>query len=108
MKYHFDLSLRSILEGGLLIDLPVSSDNVSVSTKVDTSFLQPKSSIQNMANGIVSQFRGDSSLKATATTLSEMLKNTGGFVVPGGGTFFYKNPVFNNSKDLLINAEYDG
>ncbi|KIW94663.1 uncharacterized protein Z519_04640 [Cladophialophora bantiana CBS 173.52] len=108
VKYSFELSLRSILEGGLFMDMPLSCNNVSLDVKIDKTFLQPRSSIENLANDVVSKFRGDTDLQTTADALKDVLQTTGGFVVPGGGTFFYKDPIFNKNRDLLISAEYDG
>lgn len=38
--------------------------------------------------------------------LQNELNNSARFVVPGGGTFTYKNPIFNNNGDLMIEASY--
>ncbi|KZF24923.1 hypothetical protein L228DRAFT_280214 [Xylona heveae TC161] len=43
-----------------------------------------------------------------ARELQTALSSTARFVVPGGGTFFYKNPIFNNNGDVMIEAQYNG
>lgn len=47
-------------------------------------------------------------LKQVAKELEAALSSTARFVVPGGGTFFYKDPIFNNNRDVMIEAEYNG
>lgn len=38
--------------------------------------------------------------------LQKNLDNAARFVVPGGGTFTYKSPMFNNNGDLMIESSY--
>ena len=38
--------------------------------------------------------------------LRKDLTNSARFVIPGGGTFSYKDPIFNNEGDLMIAASY--
>ena len=108
MDFKYEVSLKSVLEGGLHMDLPIKDDNITMSVKVDKSFLQPKKNIENMGYSILSNFKGDADVRRTADDLKDALSSTGGFVVPGGGTFFYKDPIFSKNRDLLISAEYDG
>jgi hypothetical protein len=41
-------------------------------------------------------------------SLKDSLKNQERFVLPASGVYFFKNPIFNNSGDLLCELEWNG
>lgn len=45
-------------------------------------------------------------LKDDMDNLQTALRNTARFVVPGVGSLRYKDPVFNNNGDLMIQVDY--
>jgi hypothetical protein len=47
-------------------------------------------------------------LGQVAQDVQTKLATTARFVVPGGGTFFYKDPIFNNNGDVMIESRYNG
>lgn len=46
--------------------------------------------------------------KGIIDSLTTALRSTSRFVLSGGDVFFYKNPIFNNHGDLLVEATYKG
>lgn len=83
-------------------------DWINVSVDHDASFLMPDDHMEELSNGIAAKVMDRSSIREVANELQTALKGTGKFVFPGAGTFLYKNPVYNNELDLLVETNYNG
>ncbi|PGH15923.1 hypothetical protein AJ79_02090 [Helicocarpus griseus UAMH5409] len=106
------ITLNSVMEGGLEISLNVPENQqhlFKISTYFDdwpdlASYPPYEEHLkQRMADAITGV-----PLRDIANDLQKALSNSAKFVIPGGGTFFYKDPIFNNHGDVLIEAEYNG
>jgi hypothetical protein len=49
---------------------------------------------------------GKLDFRNVTTNLQSALQSSARFVLPGGQQFFYKNPIFNNNGDLIVEARY--
>ena len=49
---------------------------------------------------------GNLDFQSVTTNLQSALQSLARFVLPGGQQFFYKNPLFNNNGDLMVEARY--
>ncbi|RHZ58240.1 uncharacterized protein CDV56_106126 [Aspergillus thermomutatus] len=111
--WSINATLDSVKEGGLRISLNLPSDPSAM-------FDVGKPSWGEWPFGVVYPPYGEHlranlvdalvqiPLLDVATQLQTNLTGASRFVIPGGGTFFYKDPIFSESGDLLIEAKYDG
>lgn len=106
------VTLNSVREGGLEISLNLP-DNQNDLFKVEAYSQQwPFNGLwppyDEKLHGRMTTAITGIPLREVANDLQRSLANSAKFVVPGGGTFFYKDPIFNKHGDVLIEAEYDG
>ncbi|PGH11685.1 hypothetical protein AJ79_04708 [Helicocarpus griseus UAMH5409] len=103
------LTIASVLEGGLEIAVPEITDDfiqTSTSGKGDAQFWDEdfsKSAAYTLKSAV-----SKIPIQDIAQELRTALTKSAKFTVPGGGTFLYKNPIFSNNGDLLIETQYDG
>ncbi|KAF8243632.1 hypothetical protein K440DRAFT_561107, partial [Wilcoxina mikolae CBS 423.85] len=111
MKWNLDVALNSVHEGGLEISLNLPDNPVN-------SWVQPPYEDNwpfNWHEGEADKLKtylvdglNNAPFAQAEEQLQNALRSTARFVVPGGGTFFYKNPIFNDNGDLLIEIGYNG
>ena len=111
--WSINATLDSVKEGGLKISLNLPSDPSAVFDVGKPSWgewpfgnLYPPYA-NDLKNNLVDALT-NTPLLDVATQLQTNLTGASRFVVPGGGVFFYKDPIFSESGDLLIEAKYDG
>ncbi|KAI9648027.1 hypothetical protein NHQ30_002655 [Ciborinia camelliae] len=108
------MTIDAVPGGGLKISLNLP-DDISKSFKVDWDPLQFKGSAgwseissdaqKSLQNSLIKSVQNIKFGDAQQALQNE-LDNAARFVAPGGGTFTYKNPQFNNNGDLMIEASY--
>ena len=110
-SWTLDITLNSVREGGLEIKVNLPTDQSSL-FHIDTFYNPwPWDSYPPYGEHLKQRLADAISavpLSSIAEKLQKDLSSTARFVVPGGGTFLYKDPIFNNNGDVLIQSEYDG
>jgi hypothetical protein len=107
------LTLNSVKDGGIEISLNLPNKPTDIFHVGEPSYDEwpfgtlYKPYAEKLKNGLVEDLT-KTPLLDIAEQLQSNLSSASRFVVPGGGTFFYKDPIFNNNGDVLIEAEYDG
>lgn len=105
------MTLVSVHDGGLQIELSSvakMSDIFNISTYNNSWPLGAHNgSAEEMEKRLKASI-GSNTLEKATETLRGALKSTARFVLPGKGTFFYKDPIFNNHGDFLCSVRYDG
>jgi hypothetical protein len=101
------------MEGGLEISLNLPSNTGDVFVTPEPYF--DEWPFPNLTPSYGKSMRKSMKERVTATPLGQVasevqasLASTARFVVPGGGTFFYKNPIFNNNGNVMIESRYNG
>ncbi|KAL2821454.1 hypothetical protein BDW59DRAFT_164189 [Aspergillus cavernicola] len=114
LEWETAISLNAVDDGGLAISLDLNDSNFKVSwdplkySMVGSTYptresVEAKQS--TLQNTLITELR-NSPLRAVEAQLQKDLNNSARFVVPGQGTFHYKNPMFNDNGDLLIEVDY--
>lgn len=111
--WNIDLTLNSVKEGGVEISLnlpdkPTDIFHVGKPSWDEWPFdnLWPPYGDKMKSNLVADLTK--TPLLDVAKELEKNLASASRFVVPGGGTFFYKDPIFNSNGDVLIEAKYNG
>lgn len=111
------VTLSAVEDGGIQISLGLPSDPTDAFT-VQSEILQDYFNVpfsdthnitENQKNMVVTsltQQLKSSSLGDTEAELQKNLNSAARFVVPGGGSLSYKNPMFNDNGDLLVEVSY--
>lgn len=112
VNWNTKITLESVQEGGLKISLEMPQ------FKVDSDPFYPTADEgwSGKADDLIKQFQDlkddlqnrmeNFPLLDAQKALQEDLANSARFVIPGGGTFIYDNPIFNDNGDLMIAASY--
>ena len=107
-----NITLNSVKDGGLEISLKLP-DNQADLFHIGTEFDEwPFGDVyppygEDLKETLATAIDA-SPLQQVAEELQTTLSSTARFVIPGGGTFFYKDPIFNNNGDVMIEAQYNG
>jgi hypothetical protein len=86
---------------------PNNNDLYQVTTDSGGNWASAGESLSGCAEQVQS-WLGTWNIRGPAQTLANLLNGTAKFFLPGAGTLLYKNPVFNNENDLLVEAHYNG
>ncbi|KAF7585360.1 hypothetical protein BBP40_011116 [Aspergillus hancockii] len=111
------VTLSAVEDGGIQISLGLPSDPTSAfpvqSEVLDNNFDIPWGDgdeiTETQKNQVVGCLQGQLGNFPLADVEAELQKNLNGaarFVVPGGGSFSYKNPMFNDNGDLFVEVSY--
>ena len=117
ISWSTDITLSPVEDGGLEISLGLP-DDLSKAFHVESD--EPTYSSSNGGWGSLDFIKGmvgdlKTSLMNSINNvnfgekelmLQNDLRSSSRFVIPGGGTFLYKSPVFNDAGDLMIEASY--
>ncbi|KAI5926245.1 hypothetical protein F4810DRAFT_656079 [Camillea tinctor] len=109
ITWSIPLQMASIEEGGVIFQMPQKGNvNVSPVVEIDTMRLDdlPTAIAQRMADSL--KERMSSALSSVENELTYALANANRLCLPAAGTFFMKDPIFNQKGDLLVQLAYDG
>ncbi|OGE46921.1 hypothetical protein PENARI_c089G01865 [Penicillium arizonense] len=121
LTWNTSAELKSVHQGGLEIQLNVPSES---SKWVSTKFLEnpetfDSSLMESVSVGIdwkpikkikeaVDDAVKNLNFKPLSHDLKSALGSTSRYVLSGGRNFLYKDPIFGNKGDMLVEAQYDG
>ena len=109
-KWSFTIEAISILNGGLQLQVtlpPKDADLWNISTDGGQSSIAIGMNLSDNASHFASwltQFN----IRGPALALQSQLNNTAKFVFPGAGSMLYKNAIYNNEHDLMVEAHHNG
>lgn len=109
-QWSFTIQALSISQGGLQLQVilpPQDKDLWNISTDGGESSIATGMNLSGNADHFAS-FLAGWNIRGPAENLQHQLNGTAKFVFPGAGTMLYKNPVFNNEHDVLVEAHYNG
>lgn len=109
VKWSFTITLKSVQNGGLEVD--VSAPNVTPSSSVDGDLLgglenKTFGGLTGMDTDMVASIKDGMQTDQWESDLEKALNGVNHFVFPAGGVFFMKNPLFNAEGDLLTELTY--
>ncbi len=81
---------------------------VSAQSAGGSSFGFGGTDMEQFANRLKNQYVNTSSIQAAVGRINSRLARDFAFVLPGGGNFLMKNPVFNGNLNLLVDLTYNG
>ncbi|PYH73601.1 uncharacterized protein BO88DRAFT_449471 [Aspergillus vadensis CBS 113365] len=113
LEWSTTITMKGEDSGGLRMELDLS-DNVFKVDNDPISFFGSqigvtKSDVERRQGALQDNLKEalkNSALQSVEEALQTNLNSTARFVVPGQGTFSYKDPVFNDNGDLLIEVGY--
>ncbi|KAH8908608.1 hypothetical protein BR93DRAFT_976753 [Coniochaeta sp. PMI_546] len=108
--WSFTIQAVSILNGGLQLQVtlpPQDKDLWNISTDGGENWIATGMNLSGNADHFASWLAGWN-IRGPANELQNQLNGTAKFVFPGAGTMLYKNPVFNNEHDIMVEAHYNG
>jgi hypothetical protein len=108
--WSFTIQAISILNGGLQLQVtlpPLDKDLWNITTDGGEDWYAIGLDLSDVA-GDFSTWLSDWNIRGPANELQNQLNGTAKFVFPGAGSMLYKNPVFNNEHDVLVEAHYNG
>jgi hypothetical protein len=107
--WSFTIQAMSILNGGLQlqVNIPIAQSDLFVIDHTSGGDWFSLAKLDN-CSAQFAEFLSTYNISSTAGTLQGLLNKTAKFFLPGAGNLFYKNPVFNNESDILVEASYNG
>lgn len=111
MTWSVDATLEPVDKGGLIISLEIPTGGKNTFHFKTHANSWPGGSHESEADGIKDIMLDSISTAPFDEMIKKLriaLKNTFRFVLPGSGEFFYKNPIFNDGGDVLLEVKYDG
>ncbi|GKZ26262.1 hypothetical protein AbraIFM66951_004451 [Aspergillus brasiliensis] len=113
LEWSTTITIKGVEAGGLTMELDLSDDKIKVSNDpIEFSGDQiaiTRSEVESQQGALQDKLKEalkNSALQSVEKALQTNLQETARFVVPGQGTFSYKNPVFNDKGDLFIEVSY--
>ncbi|KAI0007532.1 hypothetical protein F4779DRAFT_501814 [Xylariaceae sp. FL0662B] len=111
------ITLAAVQDGGIEISLNLPSDMTQafqvksdpIQSRFDAGFNTSKDALKDQHSKLQSDLidhMKNLPLRDVETKLQNDLNSAARFVAPGGGTFTYQNPMFNDNGDLLIEVGY--
>ena len=64
-------------------------------------------SMDNFANDLEHKYFDNAKIVQIVKSINERLERDFAFVLPGGGNFLMKDPIFNSNMDLLVDLTYN-
>ncbi|KAM0095801.1 hypothetical protein ACP6JD_000611 [Aspergillus fumigatus] len=108
--WRLSIDMTSIEEGGIVFH-PKENNNEDVKVAYkEYGDMKMESTAQDLAESIADDVKQNmtAALESVSETLSQAMANANRLCLPAAGTFFMKDPVFNEGGDLLVKLEYDG
>jgi hypothetical protein len=114
LEWATKITLNAVQDGGLAISIDLDRNIYKVSAdplvhKIEGASEPSQRSVMDkesaLQNALISSLT-NSRFREIETQLQKDLNNSARFVVPGQGTFKYKNPMFNDNGDLFIEVSY--
>ncbi|KEY75552.1 hypothetical protein BA78_0796 [Aspergillus fumigatus] len=108
--WRLSIDMTSIEEGGIVFH-PKENNNEDVKVAYkEYGDMKMGSTAQDLAESIADDVKQNmtAALESVSETLSQAMANANRLCLPAAGTFFMKDPVFNEGGDLLVKLEYDG
>ncbi|PKY06357.1 hypothetical protein P168DRAFT_279802 [Aspergillus campestris IBT 28561] len=112
VTWNTEIEMKSVKEGGLEMQLKMPTNPKDL-FKIDYT---PKSVFSSSKEGpgmVVPDLKSAAEdaitkvdFNTVTTTLQNSLKSSARFVLPGGRVFHYKDPIFNDNGDLLVEGFY--
>ncbi|PYH40188.1 uncharacterized protein BP01DRAFT_370097 [Aspergillus saccharolyticus JOP 1030-1] len=108
-SWELELNMTSIEEGGIVFRVNDSTDHVSVTYDYGGGMKLSRTA-KDIADGIAERLKDsmNGALNDVSGILAEAMANANRLCLPAAGTFFMKDPLFNQSGDLLVKLAYDG
>ena len=109
-NWSFTIQAVSILNGGLQLQVnlpPLDTDLWNISTDGGENWIATDMDLTANAENF-KQWLSGWNIRGPAAELQSQLNGTAKFVFPGAGSMLYKNTVFNNEHDVLVEAHYNG
>ncbi|KAL4746465.1 hypothetical protein BDW72DRAFT_210416 [Aspergillus terricola var. indicus] len=109
INWSITLDMASIEEGGLIWISDQNDIYLDVRHNEDGDMKMGKTA-EELASSIAEGLQNSLALalERETETLVEALANANRLCLPGAGSFFMKDPIFNENGDLLVKLEYDG
>ncbi|RAL09111.1 uncharacterized protein BO97DRAFT_459555 [Aspergillus homomorphus CBS 101889] len=109
IEWKIVLDMTSIEEGGLIWEAGSTEKSVDIQY-YEGGDMKMSHTAEDLANNIASDLKKNLALALNRETgtLVEALANANRLCLPGAGTFFMKDPIFNQNGDILVKLEYDG
>ncbi|KAG6853601.1 hypothetical protein C0991_002924 [Blastosporella zonata] len=111
LDWGLTLTLNSVKDGGLEVVVAELKDTPKISCDASTdyglfSLIFGDSKEDKIAEKVKQVMEKEMKKENLAATIASLIQGQNCFVFPGGGTFFIKNPVFNERGDLLVGLSY--
>lgn len=101
-------TLASILDGKLSVEISTPPGWVKTNSTGSNSFGFSGTNMNRFADEIEKKYFDTARIAQIVETLNQRLQRDFAFVLPGGGNFLMKNPIFNGNADLLVDLTYNG
>ncbi|KAF7166596.1 hypothetical protein CNMCM5623_000191 [Aspergillus felis] len=108
--WQLSIDMTSIEEGGIVFHPKENNDEDVKVTYKEYGDMKMGSTAEDLAQSIADHVKQNmtAALDSVSYTLSQAMANANRLCLPAAGTFFMKDPVFNENGDLLIKLKYDG
>ncbi|PYH77439.1 hypothetical protein BO82DRAFT_423674 [Aspergillus uvarum CBS 121591] len=107
--WELEIDMTSIEEGGIVFRPKDSNDHVQV-TYEEGGGMRLTDTAKYIADEMADDLKASMNfaLDSVSHVLAEAMANANRLCLPAAGTFFMKDPLFNQSGDLLVKLAYDG
>ncbi|KAK4450849.1 hypothetical protein QBC34DRAFT_493381 [Podospora aff. communis PSN243] len=101
-------ALASILDGKLSVEILTPPGWVKTNSTGSNSFGFSGTNMNRFADDLEKKYFDTARIAEIVAILNQRLQRDFSFVLPGGGNFLMKNPIFNENADLLVDLTYNG
>lgn len=108
MIWSVDATLEPVGKGGLIISLEIPTEGFHFETHADSWPGDIHGDEADRIKNVMLKSLSTAPFDEMIEELRTALKNTFRFVLPSSGVFFYKDPIFNDGGDVLLEVRYDG
>lgn len=108
MIWSVDATLELVDKGGLIISLEIPTEGFHFETHADSWPGDIHEDEADQIKNVMLKSLSTAPFEKMINKLRTALKDTFRFVLPSSGTLFYKDPIFNDGGDLLVEVRYDG
>jgi hypothetical protein len=102
-----DIVFDSVLDGKIGTEILMPDGWVTAKALGGSSFGFSGTDMAQMADKLKNKYFNSASIKQVVKTVNSRMARDFAFVLPGGGNFMMKNPVFNMKLDLLVELTYN-
>lgn len=103
-----DIVFDSVLDGRIGTEILMPDGWVTAKSLGGSSFGFGGTDMAQLAARLKNQYFNSDRIKQIVATVNSRLDRYFAIVLPGGGNFLMKNPVFNKDLDLLVDLTYNG